>query len=72
MERASTEADAKERNQPIVVNLMVTASTPRSRHWFPPWNRRSPVLRGRGFSMPVSIAPNFDQNRTLKKKERRP
>ena len=28
MERASTEADAKERNQPIVVNLMVTASTP--------------------------------------------
>jgi hypothetical protein len=31
---------------------------PRSRHWFPPWNRRSPVLRERGFSMIGIFNPN--------------
>jgi hypothetical protein len=31
---------------------------PPSRHWFPPWNRRSPVLRERGFSMFGIFSPN--------------
>ena len=33
---------------PLLI-LSVTVSP--GRHWFPPWNRRKPALRGRGFSM---------------------
>jgi hypothetical protein len=44
------EADAPLDNErPTTTYLSVTVSP--DRHWFPPWNRRSPVLRGRGFSM---------------------
>ena len=38
------------------LSLMVT--DPPFRHWFPPWNRRSPVLRERGFSMFGIFNPN--------------
>ena len=64
LERAPTEADAKERKQPIVVRLMVTASGPPLPSLVPPWNRRSPVLRGRGFSMAqIFIAAGFRRNK---------
>ena len=47
---APTEADAPLDNEgPTTTYLSVTVSP--GRHWFPPWNRRSPALRGRGFSM---------------------
>ena len=63
--RASTEADAMERKQPIVVRLMVTASGPPLPSPVPPWNRRSPVLRGRGFSSRCSIKTKFKNGRRL-------
>jgi hypothetical protein len=63
--RASTEADAKERKQPIVVRLMVTTSGPPLPSLVPPWNRRSPVLRGRGFSSRCSIKTKFKNGQRL-------
>jgi hypothetical protein len=42
--------------------LSVTVSP--GRHWFPPWNRRSPALRGRGFSM-SQMFPRISSKKSL-------
>ena len=50
------EADPQERTQIHHVYFNGLAPEP---SLVPLWNRRSPVLRGRGFSMPSNVPPDF-------------
>ena len=52
--RARTEADALLDNERPATTYLISDGPP-CRHWFPLWNRRSPALRGRGFSICARI-----------------